>query len=186
MTQYNSTKNQEIKRKFVEREILTCQSMLVEELLKSNMDGFEYDDIENLYINNEDEIEELQEKNENLQEQIDELSDEIDNDNTLDDSLIADREKQIQNLEQEIEEIDNKIEELKLEQEEPQEIYEWWLITSWFADKLRGYNEPIIDNDYGIWWGRGTSGQAILLDYVISKICEDMEILEGQNNEWDV
>ena len=35
-------------------------------------------------------------------------------------------------------------------------------------------------------WGRATTGQAILLDGVISEICSDMEILEGQANEWNV
>ena len=48
---------------------------------------------------------------------------------------------------------------------EPQEIYEWWRVTdSWLAGKLDEIGEPILDNDYGTWWGRTCSGQSIIQD----------------------
>ena len=56
------------------------------------------------------------------------------------------------------------------ESEEPQEIFEWWLVTDWLADKLAKHGEPVIRNDYGVWWGRTCTGQAIVLDYVIEEI----------------
>ena len=58
---------------------------------------------------------------------------------------------------------------------EPQEIYEWWCVDDWFANKLREHNEPILENDYGIWWGRTCSGQAILLDSVIEQIVKGFD-----------
>ncbi|HWY79776.1 MAG TPA: hypothetical protein VNW29_05470 [Candidatus Sulfotelmatobacter sp.] len=56
----------------------------------------------------------------------------------------------------------------------PQEIFEWWLISPWLGKKLQLIGEPIINNDYGIWWGRTTTGQAITMDYVIQKVYDDV------------
>ena len=47
---------------------------------------------------------------------------------------------------------------------EQQEIMEWWLVNEWFSKKLIAVGEPVLDNDYGIWWGRTCSGQAISMD----------------------
>lgn len=54
---------------------------------------------------------------------------------------------------------------------EPQEIYEWWRVTdSWLASKFEEIGEPILDNDYGTWWGRTCSGQAIWLDETMQEL----------------
>lgn len=76
------------------------------------------------------------------------------------------------------EDIDN----LYDENNEPQDVYEWWKVTPWLLAKLKDLGEPVIEHAYI--WGRTTTGQAISLDYVISKICADLEILEGQANDW--
>ncbi len=60
------------------------------------------------------------------------------------------------------------------ETQEPQEIFEWWLVSSWFGRKLLMEGEPILDNGYGVWWGRTTTGQVISMDYVIEKIYDDI------------
>ena len=57
---------------------------------------------------------------------------------------------------------------------QPNEIYEWWLVTDWLRDKLRAYEEPILDNDYGMWWGRCTTGQSIKIDYIMERIARDV------------
>lgn len=67
---------------------------------------------------------------------------------------------------------------------EPQDILEWWLVTEWLAEKLEAQGEPVLEWGNNHYWGRTCSGQAILLDGVITSICRDMEILEGQANEW--
>ncbi len=54
----------------------------------------------------------------------------------------------------------------------PQEIFEWWLVSDWLADKLSQFEEPVLRTAYGTWWGRTTTGQAIKLDYVMRKIAE--------------
>ena len=51
------------------------------------------------------------------------------------------------------------------------EILEWWLVTSWLADRLEEHGEVVI-REYGCrWWGRMTSGQAVWMDSVIADIC---------------
>ena len=60
---------------------------------------------------------------------------------------------------------------------DPKDIYEWWRVTSWFAGKLRAAGEPILDNNYGIWWGRCTTGQAVLLDEVVIEIYKEVNKL---------
>ena len=42
----------------------------------------------------------------------------------------------------------------------------------------------VIDTGSVAVWGRCTTGQAILLDGVITRICADMGILEGQEYAW--
>jgi len=53
---------------------------------------------------------------------------------------------------------------------EAKEIFEWWIISEHLAEKLKDLGEPILENDYGTWWGRTCTGQAIMLDSVIRKI----------------
>jgi len=56
---------------------------------------------------------------------------------------------------------------------DPVEVYEWYLITdSWVADKLKDMGQPMLDNDYGTWWGRTCTGQAIALDPTFWTICQ--------------
>ena len=54
----------------------------------------------------------------------------------------------------------------------PHDIFEWWLVSDWLAGKLREFEQPVLEMEYGIWWGRTTSGQAIKMDYVIRQIVE--------------
>ena len=69
---------------------------------------------------------------------------------------------------------------------EQQEIYEYWIVTPWLGEKLMDKGEPVLKRSGGWIWGRTCTGQAILLDSVISSICYDMGILEGQPHEWKI
>lgn len=56
----------------------------------------------------------------------------------------------------------------------PREAYEYWVVSDWMADELkeRGY---LVTEWMGLTiWGRQCTGQAILLDYVISSICSEL------------
>jgi hypothetical protein len=55
------------------------------------------------------------------------------------------------------------------------EPYEFWIVSDYFAHKLKENNE-LLTNHWGFWiWGRETTGQSILLDYVFQKIYNDFK-----------
>ena len=64
------------------------------------------------------------------------------------------------------------------------EVYEHWIVSDWFAAKLRDKGEITGELVNLTIWGRTCTGQAIHLDAVIGEIAADMEILEGQANDW--
>jgi len=74
------------------------------------------------------------------------------------------------------------------ENDDPIEVFEYWLVSEWFARKLVEQDELVLFDFLGMYnlWGRQTTGQAILLDHSIGKIAESINILEGQENEWKV
>lgn len=187
---HNSSVNQEIKRKFVDREILSTAGSLVEYILsKDDREApFSWDDVENLYMypewnqnvlgenlyfpgGNEDDKENFQEEFNRLREESQELFDNEEiSENTHDRNLEI-----IQNAEDDFNNLDT----------EPQEVFEWWIVTKWLYEKLQAKNEVVLTDGYMHYWGRGTTGQAILLDGIIGEICEEMEILEGQKYSWE-
>jgi len=62
---------------------------------------------------------------------------------------------------------------------EPVEALEHWIVSDWLADKLESYGELVTKDFLGLTiWGRTCSGQAILLDWVISQICNDLDMLK--------
>lgn len=127
---------------FVAKEIIACQSSLVEEALSTQF--FSLDDLENMY-------------------------------RPFNDKLIAPA--ICVRCQREFYCLDSETGECQLcfeDHQEPQEIYEWWLVSPWFGKKLLMEGEPVLDNDYGIWWGRCTTGQAITMDYVIQNIYDDI------------
>ncbi len=67
---------------------------------------------------------------------------------------------------------------------EMQEICEWIHVSNFLHDRLREKGHPVWNDGKVYVWGRTTTGQALLFDDVISEICSDMEIFEGQKNEW--
>ena len=214
---FDSCTNQRIKDKFVDRQINVCVTSITEFIIKVTSEGmpymdieneapFTYNDIENQYVDNTDELEELNDKLEELESQKDELEEKLDEleselENTREEfedepqrvelrDDISSIEKEIQTintsldvLSLDIEELEDKISDLESEDGDFKEVYEWWDVSGWLCDKLQGYGEVVIPH-MG-YWGRQTTGQSISLDYVISKICYNMEILEGQERSWE-
>lgn len=155
----DSSVNQGIKRKFVEREVKACFSYEMEAVLKQGMNGGnsdlpDYDQIENSY---EERCPECGEAEESPEDQITE-----------------DKQYKCASCEKIFDEWE----------QEPQDIMEWWIVTKWLYEKLKAKNHPVLEWGNNYYWGRCTSGQAILLDGVISEICAEMKILEGQQNDW--
>lgn len=66
----------------------------------------------------------------------------------------------------------------------PEEIYEWWAVSTWYGEKLKEVGCIVIDSYGKSYWGRSTTGQAISLDWCTAKIAEGMGILEGMEHDW--
>lgn len=69
---------------------------------------------------------------------------------------------------------------------ETQDICEWIHVSNWLHDRLREKGYPVWNDGTVYVWGRTSTGQAVFFDDVISEICNDMEILEGQKDEWKI
>ena len=158
MKNWNSSRNQEIKGQFVEREVVACASQLVYEL--SDNDAYvdliseefystpDWDNMKDNFIWNLDEDEEKEICEYFNVEDITEIG------------------------EQELCEYAD----VDFEYLEP---YEFWIVSLWLGRKLKEYGEIVSFDFMGFTiWGRHSSGQTILLDGVISRICEELEMLE--------
>ena len=55
-----------------------------------------------------------------------------------------------------------------------QEVYEFWAVSSWFAEKLKAHGELVADFFDLIIWGRQTTGQLICMDAVIDDITREL------------
>ncbi len=149
-TDYNSTINQEIKGKFIQREVLTCFSYEMDAILNTEAGDLpSWDDIENAY---------------SFPECCPHCGEGLPLEEDMESDKCPDCEQYIET--------------------EPQEIFEWWIVTEYLYNKLKTLGEPVLEWGNNCYWGRCTTGQAILLDRVISEICDDMEILEGQKYQW--
>jgi len=180
----NSPQNQKIKGHFVNREVYANVNNLVEYVLNKGFEDseapFSIDDIENMYrYEYETTIEEefisiySEEDKEEALEKIDLMIDHY-----------AGQNPEKESIQSKITELEDARDEIENLEEEPQEIFEWWIVSKWLYDKLKQEGEPVIDDGLNQYWGRTGTGQAILLDSVISDIAIEMEILEGQENEW--
>lgn len=159
----NSKVNQDIKGRFVAREVKACFSYEMDAILKQatnggNSDLPDYDQIENLY----------EYKCPDCGNGVQDLDD-VRNEEGLTTLYVCP---------------DCKHESADEWEQEPQEIFEWWIVTEFLYDKLKAKGNPVIEWGNNFYWGRCTTGQAILLDGVITDICRDMEILEGQKYSW--
>ncbi|HEY9361626.1 MAG TPA: hypothetical protein VIQ00_00090, partial [Chitinophagaceae bacterium] len=168
----NSVVNQDIKSKFVAREVYCNVNSLVEYCLKQGYEDSDSpinsDELENYYSYPEyfgtyAKFEGGSEDKRN--EEIERLKEMVEN-NEVDFNKLGLMEEDIEKLE-------------NLESE-PQEVYEWWAVSRYLYDKLEEKGHVVCYCGSCYVWGRTTTGQAILLDGVISEICSDMEILEGQ------
>lgn len=52
------------------------------------------------------------------------------------------------------------------------EPLEWWRVSRSLLRELREIGEVVIDSEYGEWWGRCTSGQAIIHDGVFQRVAQ--------------
>jgi len=177
---YHSHRNQDICGKLVAREVLACQSMVVEELIGHEIlympdtnPTYEARLHNGWFEGNEAELEAKREELKELKDLREEEAEQL-RDTRI---ITAHYEMFIEPLEDDL---------INLDEAEPNypEVFEWWLVSDWFAQKLDQEGECVLEEFGCSWWGRQCTGQAIKMDHVIGQIAEEMEILEGQKNEW--
>jgi hypothetical protein len=172
---HNSSTNQRIKEKFVGIHVRINVNQLIEFILSATMSHnfkdapFTFEDIENYYA---------------YPEYYGTYA-------RFEGGTEEQRDAEIERLEElfeadgtETDQLQSEINDLNDLETEGAEIFEWWAISSYLAEKLKENGYCILSDGNNEYWGRTTSGQAILLDSIISKICSDMEILDGQANSW--
>lgn len=111
------------------------------------------------FIDNSDEIEALK-------EQIEELEDQITADST---------ERQGEQTSEQIRELEEKIEGLEREQDEPTEVFQWYIVSDNGADILQEINEVVYYNetlDMYLW---GVTHYGTGWDYVLTNIAIECE-----------
>lgn len=189
----NNTVNQDIKSQFVAKHVYCNVNSMVEYIINKSFEDsantpFSYEDIINFYTYPEwstkvsgEELnfeggsdEDKQTFIENFDRLINESQELLDNEE-ISEATHERNVKLIEEARQDFE--DNTID------NEQQEIFEYWKVSDYLAEKLTEKGACIIESESI--WGRTTTGQAILLDYVISQICAEMEILQGQANSWE-
>lgn len=188
---YDSSINQRIKSDFVNREVYSCVSMMVEYILSQ-------DDREAPFTRDDIEKEEVKVCEEcGWSGQIEEVySDEIEIKQDEDERFICPSCECDYDTEDEARECcegeslyqckhcnkfysESDYEDLEAEDDE---VYEWYIVSGFLLSKLKAHGEYVIESED--LWGRCCCGQSIMLDGVISKICYEMEILEGQKYSW--
>ena len=190
-TDNNSIKNQDIKGKFIGQHVYCNVNSLVEYCLQQ---GFEdpnspvnLDELENYYTYPEWSKRVVGETlqfdggtesdKETFLQEFDRLIDESQ-------SLLDTEDISEETHERNVDLINEAKEEFEELETEAAEVYEWWAVSEYLYSKLKEQGQVVTDTGSCYIWGRQTTGQAILLDGVISRICRDMEILEGQANQW--
>lgn len=185
---YNSVVNQEIKYRFIQREVYCCFSYEMDSILNASGETKlpVYDDFENLFYFNKDgvidkiieEWERKDEKFKNYANDSNTFNKRVKNKSDFEVFLNGLSDEELENLSLEFDiDIDD-------EKNQYHEIFEYWIVSEFLYKKLKEKGQPVLEWGNNYYWGRCTTGQAILLDDVISSICSDMEILENQKYSW--
>lgn len=163
---YDSLANQRIKEQFVNREVVACISDMADHLFDWDGEKYaSYDEFENFYVKCCPECGGTYGFTED---------DRYDEDECEDKRVHICESCGHEFSEDEFEEMDTN----------PAEVYEWWIVTPWLGEKLKAEGEVVLDRWGGWIWGRQATGQAIMLDGVIDRICYNIGILEGQKYDW--
>lgn len=118
-------------------------------------------------IDNTDEIEELEEKKEELEDKQEEIENLLEDANDQEENKLI---EQCKDLGYEIEKIKEEIEDLESEQDQEQEVFQWFIVDDWGArllqeiDQIVYYNETL---DMYLW---GVTHYGTSWDYVLTNI----------------
>ncbi len=91
-----------------------------------------------------------------------------------------------EHIDERVAELEHYLSEIEIAKGKQQKIEEWLHVSNLLHDKLQEKGEPVWNDGQVYVWGRCSSEKTVASDVVISEICSDMGILEGQNNEWKI
>ena len=171
---------------YVDHEVFCVDSSLVSDLINAEHEGFTVDDIENQYHDTSDwDVSQCRDyllehggdlpdcnpwdmDRAALVEQLESVGIECTDDNPT----VTLREAVIANIDDEtLEGLDDwRQAAQECAQDNPQEAFEWWRVSQWLCNRLRAQGEVVIDNGYGCWWGRGCTGQSMLMDGTLQNV----------------
>lgn len=180
---YNSYENQYIKRKFIEKKVIQDITEVVTQLIQVNKKE------ESLGINIKDYLKYsykatngISYTSEQADDKIEELENEI---QSLSEDLTESTNSGISwTIQSNIDKRVELLEELQeCEFENVSEVFEYHVVSIWLAEKLEELGEIVIYEYNLAIWGRTEQKQSIIKDEVISKICDKLEILQGQKYE---
>ena len=192
----DSAVNQEIRRRFVEREVIYCVSYLVSEVVRKcecwddyphiferlDYEDVIYDELKSVYDETIEEWDQLDaEDREYYEGPWDDLMHHYD-------MYDYEEVKDPQSFLDKLYENDRVLEFADDHNLEPDrhEVFEHWIVSDWLADKLEAQEEAVERDFFGLTiWGRCTTGQSIYMDGVIGRICFNLGILEGQEHSWE-
>ncbi|MDR4505332.1 MAG: hypothetical protein MRK01_11165 [Candidatus Scalindua sp.] len=95
-------------------------------------------------------------------------------------------EKNQVHIDDRIEELENYVRDIENSRGEQQKISEWLHVSKFLHGKLSEEGEPVWNDGRVYVWGRCSTEKRVASDGVISEICSNMGILEGQENEWKI
>ena len=116
-------------------------------------------------VDNSDEIEELEEKRDELEDMQEELENLLEDDEKNKKAAVK-----LEQIKNEIDEINNQIEELEREQNDGQEVFQWFIVNDWGARLLQDIDEVVYYNgklDMYLW---GVTHYGTSWDYVLTSI----------------
>jgi hypothetical protein len=58
---------------------------------------------------------------------------------------------------------------------EGKEIFQWFLVSSWLAEKLEEIGEPVLRLEDACWWGRTQCGIGLTEDETLIRIVENIQ-----------
>jgi hypothetical protein len=134
---------EELAEAYLDRDVLCCDSALVDDMMKAGVKGFSIDEVRNMYPDPSD-------------------WDDATCRSFLDDRGVSydDEDDNLDYLKELVRDCD------------PNEAYEWWRVTEWLAKGLDELGEIILENDYGYWWGRGCTGQQMIMDGTLQEVAK--------------
>lgn len=187
----NDSQRQELAEQFINKETIVNMTTEVEYILGKSLEDYQnapfcHDDITNnqptgqIEINgerlelDEEERDQMLEHQEYLRDKAQEAFDRAEEKlNTIeDDDQLDEYQDRIYEFEENtLDRLITNCENLGgMDFEDYPEIYQWFYVGYWLANKLEEYGQCTLDGSY---WGRQCCGQSIILDHVIQQIAFD-------------